>query len=467
MNAIIISAIWGIIMMFSGVFIKSKTTPKYLAIAGAILLFIVNALELNVFNATKILQINIDTKEMLHVDSYSLAFLAIVFLCTIIYFLLNATNIEKVGEHVGEYFALIFFVLCGVSILASFNTLLMLFLGIEIMSIPLYILTGSDKRNLKSNEASLKYFLMGAFSTGILLMGIAFIYGGNANGSFYIGNLQMAEGLMPPMIAVGLVFLVIALSFKVSAAPFHFWTPDVYDGAPTVFTSFMSTIVKVAGFFAFVRLFSTAFGRVQGQWQNLIVFITIATLLIGNVTAVFQQSVKRMLAYSSIAQAGFMMFAVFSLNEKANDGLIIYTAAYCLATIGIFAVLIKMKDYTIEGFNGLGKTNPLLALCATIFLLSLTGIPLTAGFQSKFFMLMGAVENGHKFWLVIVAVLFAAISAYYYFRVIQAMYFKDATENVVDENEITTTFKVVLVITAILILAIGIYPELIVGWAHH
>jgi NADH-quinone oxidoreductase subunit N len=467
MNAIIISAIWGIIMMFSGVFIKSKTTPKYLAIAGAILLFIVNALELNVFNATKILQINIDTKEMLHVDSYSLAFLAIVFLCTIIYFLLNATDIEKVGEHVGEYFALIFFVLCGVSILASFNTLLMLFLGIEIMSIPLYILTGSDKRNLKSNEASLKYFLMGAFSTGILLMGIAFIYGGNANGSFYIGNLQMAEGLMPPMIAVGLVFLVIALSFKVSAAPFHFWTPDVYDGAPTVFTSFMSTIVKVAGFFAFVRLFSTAFGRVQGQWQNLIVFITIATLLIGNVTAVFQQSVKRMLAYSSIAQAGFMMFAVFSLNEKANDGLIIYTAAYCLATIGIFAVLIKMKDYTIEGFNGLGKTNPLLALCATIFLLSLTGIPLTAGFQSKFFMLMGAVENGHKFWLVIVAVLFAAISAYYYFRVIQAMYFKDATENVVDENEITTTFKVVLVITAILILAIGIYPEFVVGWAHH
>jgi NADH-quinone oxidoreductase subunit N len=467
MNAIIISAIWGIIMMFSGVFIKSKTTPKYLAIAGAILLFIVNALELNVFNATKILQINIDTKEMLHVDSYSLAFLAIVFLCTIIYFLLNATDIEKVGEHVGEYFALIFFVLCGVSILASFNTLLMLFLGIEIMSIPLYILTGSDKRNLKSNEASLKYFLMGAFSTGILLMGIAFIYGGNANGSFYIGNLQMAEGLMPPMIAVGLVFLVIALSFKVSAAPFHFWTPDVYDGAPTVFTSFMSTIVKVAGFFAFVRLFSTAFGRVQGQWQNLIVFITIATLLIGNVTAVFQQSVKRMLAYSSIAQAGFMMFAVFSLNEKANDGLIIYSAAYCLATIGIFAVLIKMKDYTIEGFNGLGKTNPLLALCATIFLLSLTGIPLTAGFQSKFFMLMGAVENGHKFWLVIVAVLFAAISAYYYFRVIQAMYFKDATENVVDENEITTTFKVVLVITAILILAIGIYPEFVVGWAHH
>jgi NADH-quinone oxidoreductase subunit N len=467
MNAIIISAIWGIIMMFSGVFIKSKTTPKYLAIAGAILLFFANALELNVFNATKILQINIDTKQMLNVNSFSLAFLAIIFLCTIIYFLLNANDVEKVGEHVGEYFALIFFVLCGVSILASFNTLLMLFLGIEIMSIPLYILTGSDKRNLKSNEASLKYFLMGAFSTGILLMGIAFIYGGNANGSFYIGNIQMGVTAMPPMIAVGLVFLVIALSFKVSAAPFHFWTPDVYDGAPTVFTSFMSTIVKVAGFFAFVRLFEHAFGRVQGQWQNLIVFITIATLLIGNITAVFQQSVKRMLAYSSIAQAGFMMLAVFALNDRAKEGLILYSAAYCLATIGIFAVLIKMKDYTIEGFNGLGKTSPLLASCATVFLLSLTGIPLTAGFQSKFFMLMAAAENGHKFWLIIIAVLFAAVSAYYYFRIIQAMYFKDATENVVDENEITALFKIVLAITAILVIAIGIYPELVVGWIYH
>ena len=467
MNAIITSAILGIIMMFSGVFIKSKTTPKYIALAGIILLFILNALELNVFNTSSTFVMHIDTKEMLFVNSYSLAFLAIVFLCTLIYFLLNATDIEKVGEHVGEYFALIFFVLCGVSIVATYNTLLMLFLGIEIMSIPLYILTGSDKRNLKSNEASLKYFLMGAFSTGILLMGIAFIFGGNANGSFYINNLQIGQAAMPTMIGVGLVFLVVALSFKVSAAPFHFWTPDVYDGAPTVFTSFMSTIVKAAGFFAFVRLFETSFGIVQSQWQHLIVFITLATLLIGNVTAIFQQSVKRMLAYSSIAQAGFMMLAVFAINERAKEGIVLYTAAYCLATIGIFAILIKMKDYTIEGFNGLSKTNPLLAFCATIFLLSLTGIPLTAGFQSKFFMLMAAAENGHFSWLIIIAVLFAAISAYYYFRVIQAMYFKEAKENVIPQNEISTTFKIVLAFTVFLIIAIGVYPELVIGWLYH
>lgn len=466
MNAIILSAIWGVLMMFSGVFIKSKTTPKYLAIVGIIIVFIANACELDVFGLG-VMQFSIDTKEMLNVNSFSLSFLAVVFGCTLLYFLLNGRDVEKVGEHVGEYFALIFFVLCGVSIVATYNTLLLLFLGIEIMSIPLYILTGSDKRNLKSNEASLKYFLMGAFSTGILLMGIAFIYGGNPNGSFFINNIQLGEGPMPTMIAVGLVFLVIALSFKVSAAPFHFWTPDVYDGAPTVFTSFMSTIVKVAGFFAFVRLFENSFGRVQGQWINLIVFITVLTLLIGNITAVFQQSVKRMLAYSSIAQAGFMMLAVFALNDRAKEGLLLYAAAYSIATIGIFAVLIKMKDYTIEGFNGLGKTNPLLALCTTVFLLSLTGIPLTAGFQSKFFMLMAAAEVTGKFWVIIVAVIFAAISAYYYFRIIQAIYFKDAVENVIEENDITPAFKIVLCIAASLIIAIGIYPELLVGWMYH
>ena len=276
--------------------------------------------------------------------------------------MLSGRDIEKVGEHVGEYFALIFFVLCGVALSATYNTLLLLFIGIEIISIPLYILTGSDKRNLKSNEASLKYFLMGAFSTGIMLMGIAFIYGGNTNASFYINNIQLGTGQMPVMITVGLVLLMISLSFKVSAAPFHFWAPDVYDGAPTVFTSFMATIVKVAGFFAFIRLFENAFGQVQSQWQTLILFITFATLLIGNITAVFQQSVKRMLAYSSIAQAGFMMLALFALNNTAREGLLLYSAAYSLASIGLFAVLVKMNDYTIEGLTDWVKPSLSLPL---------------------------------------------------------------------------------------------------------
>lgn len=207
--------------MFSGVFIKSKTTPKYLALLGIFTAFVFNAVELLSHKPIINLQIN----EMLRFDNFNLTFIAIMLLCTMIYFLLSGSEFEKVGAHVGEYFALIFFVLCGVTIAASFNTLLMLFIGIEIISIPLYILTASDKRNLKSNEAALKYFLMGAFSTGILLMGIAFIYGGNENASFYIDKIQIGVGHLSVMIAVGLLFILISLSFKVSAAPFHFGHP--------------------------------------------------------------------------------------------------------------------------------------------------------------------------------------------------------------------------------------------------
>ncbi|MGC4102276.1 NADH-quinone oxidoreductase subunit N [Ferruginibacter sp.] len=463
MNEIILSAIWGIVMMLAGAFVKSKSIPKYLAIAGIVVILLANCHELYMQEPL----FGIETKDMLHTTSLNLTFITVMLACTLLFFLLNGRDFEKVGSNVSEFFALIFFILCGVGLVATFNTLLILFIGIEILSIPLYILTGSDKRNLKSNEAALKYFLMGAFSTGIMLMGIAFIYGGTDSASFFLNNINLGAGKMPVLIAVGLVLLMIAMSFKVSAAPFHFWTPDVYDGAPTVFTSFMATIVKAAGFFAFIRLFENAFGSVQPQWQKLIVIITAATLLIGNLTAVFQQSVKRMLAYSSIAQAGFMLLALFALNDKAQEGLVLYAAAYSLATIGIFAVLIKMNDYTVDGFNGLAKTQPVLALTATIFLLSLTGIPLTAGFQAKFYMLIAAVSNGHNFWLVILAVLCAAISAYYYFRVIQAIYFKENSEANVQEWDITPAFKILLLITAGLIILLGIAPHLITDWLHY
>jgi NADH-quinone oxidoreductase subunit N len=462
MNAIIIAALWGVVMMFGGVFFKKSSTPKYWAIAGIIILIAVNIME---FFGMQIF--NVDTKGMLRFDNFGLHFNTISFACMLLYFLLNGREIEKVGTNVSEYFALIFFVLCGVAISSSFNTLLMLFLGIEIMSIPLYILTGSDKRNLKSNEASLKYFLMGAFSTGLMLMGIALIYGGNTLGSFYINMIELGSGKMPVMIAAGLVLLVVAMSFKVSAAPFHFWAADVYDGAPTVFTSFMATIVKIAGFIAFIKLFKVSFGIIQEQWQMLIVVITAATLLIGNLTAVFQQSVKRMLAYSSIAHAGFMMFALFALNDTAKEGLILYAAAYSVATIGIFAVLIKMNDYTIAAFNGLYKSQPVLAGTATIFLLSLTGIPLTAGFTSKFYMLLAAVKDGHQIWLVIFAVICAAISAVYYFRVIQAMYFKEPPAEVNHDMDVTKGFKYLLIIASAILIIIGILPSLVVDWLYY
>lgn len=464
MNTVILSALMGVILMLGGVFFKSKSTPKYWAIAGIVLLLIVNFMEMQ--SGEPIVSINVN--DMLRFNSVNLTFISIVLISTLFYFLLNASEIEKVGSNVSEYFSLLFFILCGVSIAASFSSLLMLFVGIEIITIPLYVLTGTDKRNLKSNEASLKYFLMGAFSTGIMLMGIAFLYGASATGSFYIDNLNIGSGKMSAMMAIGMVFILISMSFKVSAAPFHFWTPDVYDGAPTVFTSFMSTIVKAAGFIAFLRLFENAFGTVQSQWQTLVALITAATLFIGNVTAVFQQSVKRMLAYSSIAQAGFMMFAIFSLNPFGKEGLILYTFAYSIATIGIFAILVKMTDYTVDGFNGLVKEQPVMAVTGGIFLLSLTGIPLTAGFQSKLFMLLAALQNGNHKWLVIFAVVCAAISVYYYFRVIQAMFFKDKNEDApIQVSNVTPSFKFLLIIMALLIIVLGVYPTLLTDWLYY
>ncbi len=451
MNAIIFSAIWGVLMMFSGIFIKTKAVIRNLAIAGVAILLLLNLAELN-----HIMQLHINVRNMLVFDSFGLLFNSVAFASTLIYLLLSAKDVEEVGVNQAEYFALIFFVLCGIAIASSFNTLLMLFLGIEIISIPLYILTGSDKRNLKSNEASLKYFLMGSFSTGIMLMGIALIYG--ATGSFAVENMsRQLDGFVPVMTA-GLLLLLIAMSFKVSAAPFHFWTPDVYDGAPTVFTSFMATIVKAGVFIAFVRLFDAAYGASLAQWRLTIAVIIAATLFIGNITAVFQQSVKRMLAYSSIAQAGFMFFALFGYNDIAREGIILYAAAYSLATIGIFAILIKMNDYTFDGYNGLAKQQPLLAATNTIFLLSLAGIPTTAGFFAKYYMLMAAIKNGAYMWLVIFAVLCAAVSVYYYFRVIQAMYFKEGNGEV---KTITPRFKWVLAILAGVVIILGLFPQLL------
>jgi len=465
MNALLLSAFWGVIMMFSSFLFKEKSAIRNLAIAGLILLIAANILEMN----GRIL-FHIDTRGMIDFDRFSLLFNSIAFVSTFIYFLLSAKDIEKVGENYAEYFVLIFFILCGITLVTSFKSLLILFLGIEIISIPLYILTGADKRNLKSNEASLKYFLMGSFSTGLMLMGIALVYG--AKGTFMTGipladmtNPATVPSAAPPLsvlFTAGMLLLLFSMSFKVSAAPFHFWTPDVYDGAPAVFTSFMATIVKVAVFAGFIRLFGDAFGTLQSQWQLLVAIITAATLFIGNITAVFQQSVKRMLAYSSISQAGFMLFALYAMNMDAKEGLILYAAAYSLATIGVFAVLIKLKDFSFEGFNGFSKKQPLLAATTTIFLLSLAGIPLTAGFLSKFYMLKAAMATGQNLWLVIFAVLMAAVSVFYYFRVIQAMYFKEGDGNA--DMTVTPAFKSVLVFLAIVVILLGVFPGLLLNW---
>ncbi|HEV2479145.1 MAG TPA: NADH-quinone oxidoreductase subunit N [Puia sp.] len=451
MNAILLSAIWGIVMMFSGIVTKSKTAIRNTAVLGLALLVIVNYADMVGYH------VEIDTHKMLFFDTFGLLGNTIAFVSTLLLVLLSGRDMEKIGNNLAEYFALIFFVLCGVAIVTTFNTLLMLFLGIEIISIPLYILTGSDKRNLKSNEAALKYFLMGSFSTGLMLLGIAFLYGASTTGTFFIDDIWNQRPQVAPVFMAGLLLLLVSMAFKVSAAPFHFWTPDVYDGAPTVFTSFMATIVKVSIFVGFIRLFDEAFGSAQQSWQIFVALIAAATLFVGNITAVFQQSVKRMLAYSSIAQAGFMLLALLALNGIAKQGIILYAAAYSLATIGIFAILIRMKDYTFEGFNGLARKQPVLAATCTIFLLSLAGIPLTGGFFAKYYMLVGVIASGKFMWLVVFAVLCAAVSVYYYFRVIQAMYFKDGEGTT--EHEPSSGFKGLLVVLAALVILLGVFPQ--------
>jgi NADH-quinone oxidoreductase subunit N len=457
MNAIIFTAFFGLILLFAGILHGDKQNIVKLAIAG---IFV--ALGLNIYELIGIGEGHTLFGGMLMINKFGLLFNCIVLFSTGFYFMISGKDFIKVGEHLAEYFALISFILCGICMTSSFGNMLILFLAIEIMSIPQYILAGTDKRNLKSNEASLKYFLMGSFSTGFLLLGITLIYG--ATGTFDINAMHLGTTVLDPLVLSGIVLLVFSFAFKVSAAPFHFWTPDVYDGSPTVFTSFMSTVVKVAGFMAFIRMFSISFNEdsVNTQWMMVLSLITATTLIIGNFTAVYQQNVKRMLAYSSIAQAGFMLFAVIALNKLAMEGILLYAAAYCIATIGIFAILLKMKDYTFEGFNGLSKTQPVLAFTNTVFLFSLAGIPLTGGFFAKYFVLSAAVESGQFMWLVIVAVLCAAISAYYYFRIVIAMYFK---EGAAETSEIiSSAFKQLLIFAAVLIILLGVFPGVMLGW---
>lgn len=460
MNALISTAIFGILMMLSGLFIENKKSLRNIAIIGLLIVFALNLLDYQSVSATAQFYFN----GMLRVDTFSVLFIAIAIGCTLVYFLLSGSEIASVGKYTGEYFALIFFILSGTVLAATFSNLLMLFLAIEILSIPQYILAGSDKKNLKSNEASLKYFLMGAFSTGFLLLGITLLYG--ATGTFLIEQMNLSGMGANPIALAGVLLIAFALAFKVSAAPFHFWTPDVYDGMPTVFTSFISTIVKAAGFIAFIRLFHISFApsSISVTWKLTLEIITAATLIIGNLTAVFQQSVKRMLAYSSISQAGFMLFAVLSMNTLAWQGILLYTAAYSLATIGCFAVLLKMKDYTYDGYVGLSKSHPWMALANTIFLFSLVGIPATGGFLAKYFVLTAAVQEGGQLWLVILAVCCAAISAIYYFRVVWAMYFRQVDSNLETTLPTNTAFKVLLSLTALGVVIIGLFPDLILHW---
>jgi len=455
MNIIITIVVTALAVLYAGLFKASKALlPLTLVGLVASLAFAVTSWDTN-----------ITYYGMMEMDNFALAFSSLTILGTIFIFLLTQNYFAKNSENVAEYYTLILFALSGIIIMVSYTNMSMLFIGIEIMSVALYILAGIRKNNFASNEASLKYFLMGAFSTGFLLFGITLIYG--ATGSFslpvinqyLVGNYQTVSPLFYP----GLILIMIGLCFKIGAAPFHFWTPDVYEGAPSLITAFMSTVVKTAGFAAFLRLFAGTFAPLHDFWMPPLMAIVCLTLFIGNVTALFQKNFKRMLAYSSISHAGYLLFSLITLTASSASNVLVYAAAYTFASIVAFAILILVKQKTgndnFDNFNGLAKRNPLAALALTVAMLSLAGIPLTAGFIGKYLMFLN-VMNEYNIYLVAFAILNALVGFYYYLRVIVAMYFKDGAET---QLETPVQYKVVLVLSVIITIVLGVYPAVILN----
>ena len=455
MNTIIILSVLPIILLYLGLY-KAKNALLPVTIAGLLMALV-----------TSVITWNSGAQPVYHgmmlFDNFSVAFSAITIVSTILILLLSKEYFEKISSHVAEYYAIILFSLAGIIVMLSYNNLTMLFIGIEIMSVSLYILAGIKKNDFASNEASLKYFLMGAFSTGFLLFGIALIYG--ATGSF---NLQVIRDWtlahpkgVDPLFGTGIMLIIVGLCFKVGAAPFHFWTPDVYEGSPTLITAFMSTVVKTAGFAAFLRLFSECFAPMADFWMPALLIITIITLFIGNITALYQQSFKRMLAFSSISHAGYLLFAIVALGASSANSVFMYSTAYSIASIIAFGALILVQQQAgsdnFDTFNGLAKKNPFLALVLTVSMLSLAGIPLTAGFIGKFFVFSGALMQYHT-TLVILAVVNAIISIFYYFRVIIAMYFRNSER---EEVAVPVYFNFVLGLAAVVTILIGVCPGLI------
>ncbi|MGV3705912.1 MAG: NADH-quinone oxidoreductase subunit N [Arcticibacter sp.] len=457
MSALITITVLALVLLYLGLF-KANRALLPVALIGLLAALILSVAEWGT-NAAPIFS------NMMLYDHFAVAFSAITIFSTILILALSRDYFERISSNVAEYYALILFSLAGIILMVSYHNLSMLFIGIEIMSICMYILAGIKKSDFASNEAALKYFLMGAFSTGVLLFGITLIYG--ASGSF---DLEMIKQYIlndpagvSPLLYTGITLLIIALAFKVGAAPFHFWAPDVYEGSPSLITAYMSTVVKTAGFAAFLRLIMFSFAPVQDFWVPIIITLAVLSLLIGNVTAVYQQHFKRMLAYSSISHVGYMLFSLLALNGSSDNAVFVYAAAYSVASVIAFGVLILMQrqvgNDSFDSFNGLAKKNPFLAITLTIAMLSLAGIPLTAGFIGKFMMFTRALASYHVL-LVVFAVLNAIVGIYYYFRVIVAMYFK-----LEDRKELIVPvyFKVVLGFSALVTIVLGIYPDFIAG----
>jgi len=454
MGALISVTLLGMIIMLLGVMEKKQLILPVI-MTGLVIAFGINITGWNhdrhFFN------------EMMRVDNFSIAFTGVLIFTSGLVFMFSGGYYRQVERPLEDVYSLMLFALAGAILMTSFSNLVMLFLGIEILSISMYILAGSKKFDLASNEAAMKYFLTGSFATGFLLFGIALLYG--STGSFNLAEIarQANTGniLMPHYFRIGVILLMIGLCFKLAVAPFHFWAPDVYHGSPTLITAYMATVVKIAGIAAFYRVFVMCFGGVSEIWVKTLLVFSVITIFVGNLAGIYQNNMKRMLAYSSIAHAGYMIMGVVAFNKTSAGALLLYSASYSLVTIAAFGIIILVREARqnddIETFNGLARTNPYMSFTLTVALLSLTGIPPLAGFTAKYYLFTTAMENGYL-WLVILALLGSAISAVYYFKPIIAMYLKECTQPRIEASD---TYSIQLVSITILTIVLGLIPSIL------
>lgn len=456
MNILIALTVAGAIALFGGVF-KYRKAAVYVSLLGIVAAVILCVTAWN--------QDESFFNHMLQTDNYALAFSMVsLVMGGLVIFFYNQFHSEE-EAHLPEIFTLTLFGLIGAVVMSGFTNMLMLFLGVEILSLSFYVLAGVRKKDMASNEASIKYFLLGAFSTGFMLFGIALIYGASA--SFDLSAIaaytQEHQSNLPVIFYAGVILLLAGLLFKVAAVPFHFWTPDAYHGAPTIVTIYLATVGKIAGFAALYRVFDLCFVPVSVSWGSVIWVVAALTMTVGNITAIYQTSMKRMLAYSSIAHAGYMLLAVLSVNTYSASSILFYSIAYGLSAVtGFVVVLIVQKQYgndSVNSFKGIAKGNPLLGLVLAISMLSLSGIPSTAGFFGKFYVFSSAVDAGYV-WLVAIAVLNSFISVYYYFRPMIVAIFQSPEHEPLKVK--SASLYLLLLLSAVTII-LGVLPGLISG----
>jgi NADH-quinone oxidoreductase subunit N len=461
MLSILILSVSGVVNLFLG-FGKAKGQLQPIAI----LFFLAGLVGLVWGQGIEVLPANFTTG-MLSFSHLSVGFSAVVILSAIMVCFLATEFLKRPIAQPAEYFSIMLFSAVGALMMISYEHLIMLFLGLETLSIGMYVLAGSEKRSERSNEAALKYFLMGAFATGFLLFGFALIYG--ATGSFTLEGIRHyvdqtgTDG--SPMLYIGLLLVLVGLLFKISAVPFHFWAADVYEGTPTLFTAFMSTVVKTAGFAAIYKILGASFANLQPWWSVLILVVAALSLIIGNLTACVQTSFKRTMAFSSISHAGYMLIAVAALQTQSDVALLTYSFAYSMATLLAFGVCIQGENGTggrddFDAFNGLYKSNPSLALAGLLAMLSLAGIPLTGGFTGKLLVFMSGFQAGFV-PILILAALASATGIYYYLKPVMAMFFRAPIESRTITVEPAT--HIVLGLCAALILIIGLFPQQVWG----